>query len=334
MEDTEDKSFIFQKNLNIAYFKLKEFQFETGEILHNLTVEYTTIGNKILNDNGEIINAVVYFHGLGENCLSISNIQDIIGVNKPLDIDKYFIISITALGSPNSHSPSNSSLKNKFPNYTIMDMVNFQKEFLKSKFKINHVKGLIGFSMGGFEALQWGTSYPDYMDFIISLVSSYKIHGQNYALFKLVNQVIEGDSHYNNGNYEKPLESVGIANELLFLFTLSKDYYRNILDNEGINENLTILNNAFSDYDGNDVILRGNALANYNIENKLENIIAKTLIVAINQDQFFPPELDGIQMNKLINKSKLITYDSLFGHLGINEIIKVENHLRDFFADF
>ena len=334
MDKIEDEFSMFEKNLVLGYFYLKEFQFESGAVLKDLKVEYTTIGNKILNKNGEITNVVLYFHGLGENCLDISKIQDIIGKNKSLDTDKFFIISITTLGSPNSHSPSNSSLKNKFPSYTIKDMINFHKEFLESKFKIKHVKGLIGYSMGGFESLEWGTLYPDYMDFIISIASSYKISSESYILLKLVNQIIEKDPDYNDGDYENPLKSVGIANQLVFPFSLSQKFYNQFISNEEIDKQLAILKNAFSEYDGNDVILRGNAVSKYNVENKLENIIAKTLIVAINQDLFFPPEFNAVPMNKLIKESKLVFFDSLFGHSGIKEIGKIENELKSFLAGF
>ena len=65
--------------------------------------------------------------------------------------------------------------------FTIKDMVNFQFQFLKEKFNISHLKGVIGTSMGGFQALQWAVSYPDSLDFLIPIVTSYKIAGLNYA---------------------------------------------------------------------------------------------------------------------------------------------------------
>ncbi|BBL61352.1 homoserine O-acetyltransferase [Methanobrevibacter arboriphilus] len=333
MAEINENLLKFEKSLDVKYSTLKSFEFSSGEILDNLTVEYLTIGNKIINDNDEIINAIVYFHGLGENCLSIKHIHEVIGEGKVLDTNKYFIISITALGSPNSFSPSISGLGSKFPRYNINDMINFQKEFLNSEFNVKHVKGLIGNSMGGSEALMWGTLYPSYMDFIISLVNSYKISGNNYILFSLINQIVKSDSNYNNGDYKEPLKSVGIANQLFYPFGFSAEYYRNN-DINMINKELNSLKDNFKGYDGNDIILRGDATSNYNIEKDLSKIIAKTLIVAINQDQLFPPTLDAIPMSKMIKNSKLVIYDSIFGHLGVNEIIKIENELKDFLNKF
>jgi homoserine O-acetyltransferase len=323
----------FEKKLNLEYFVLKNFEFISGDNLKDLVVEYITMGTPIKNEKGEIINAIVFIHGLGENCLYIKWIHEIIGNKRALDTGKYFIISITSLGSPGSHCPSNTNLKRNFPNYTIEDMVNFQKEFLNEKFNIKHVKGLIGYSMGGFEALTWAINYPDYMDFVISLFSGYKFTGRNYAISKFINNLIENDPQYNEGNYKKPLQSIGMANQIIFTFGLSLEYYES-LPNDEIDKILNDLMEDFKNYDGNDVILRSNAMSSYNIENKLDNILAKTFIIAINQDLYFPPEFNAIPMSKMIKNSNLIIYDSQLGHRGINEIVKIENELKKFLNQF
>ncbi|MDR2873557.1 MAG: hypothetical protein LBV42_02250 [Methanobrevibacter sp.] len=113
----------FEKSLKVKKYTLKEFNFASGENLKNLLVEYVTIGKPIKNENGGIINAVAFFHGSGGNCMSIKRFHKIVSDEKVLG--KYFIISITTLGSPNSFCPSNSGLGIKFPSYTIEDMVNF-----------------------------------------------------------------------------------------------------------------------------------------------------------------------------------------------------------------
>jgi len=330
--NNEEKMLEFEKGLEIKEYILKEFKFQSGEILKDLKVEYTTIGTPIKNEKDEIINGIVFCHGLGGSSSSIRRLHEIIAPNRALDIDKYFIISITTLGSPGSHCPSNSGLGNKFPDYTIEDMVNFQKEFLGAKFNINHLKVLIGNSMGGFEVLKWGTLHPTYMDKIISLVSSYKVAGHNYALFKFINHIVENDPEYNDGNYSKPLKSIGIANESVYPFGLSLEFYRN-LSIEEIDQGLEELGADVEGYDGNDVVKRNNASCQYDIENEINKIVAKTLIVAINQDQYFPPKLDAIPMSKMIKNSKLVIYDSLLGHLGVSEIAKIENELKEFLQD-
>jgi homoserine O-acetyltransferase len=292
------------------------------------------MGTPIKNEDGKIANGIVYLHGWGGNYASIRRIADIIGPNKPIDTNKLFIISISTLGSPNSSSPSSTALANKFPKYSIEDMVKFQIEFLKAKFKINHLKGIIGNSMGGFEALTWAAKYPNYMDFLISLVSSYKVAGHNYALFKFMNHIIENDSNYNNGSYSQPLKlATALANESMYPFGLSREFYRNE-SIEDIDLAMDEMKEEGAQMDANDIVYRNNASTKYNIEDKIPKIKIKTLIVAINQDQYFPPELDAIPMSKKIKNSHLLTYDSLMGHVGTFEIIKIEKEINEFLKEF
>jgi len=299
-----------------------------------MKVEYTSFGTPIKDENGKIVNGIVYLHGWSGNYGSIRRIADIIGPGSAIDTNKFFIISLSTLGSPNSSSPSSSKLANEFPSYSIEDMVKFQMEFLKDKFNIDHLKGIIGNSMGGFEALTWAAKYPDYSDFLISLVSSYKVNGQNYALFKFMNRIIENDPNYNNGAYLKPLDvATKLANESMYPYGLSKEYYRKE-SIEDIDLYMDEMGEEGSEMDANDIVYRNNASTNFDIEDILSKIKVKTLIVAINQDQFFPPELDAIPMSKMIKNSHLLTYDTLLGHIGTNEIIKIENEINDFLKEF
>ena len=313
---------------------MESFRFQSGDELTNLKVEYTSFGTPIKDEEGKIANAVVYLHGWSGNYGSIRRIADIIGPNNPLDTTKFFIISLSALGSPNSSSPSSTKLTNEFPKYSIEDMVKFQIEFLKTKFNITHLKGIIGNSMGGFEALTWAAKYPDNMDFLISLVSSYKVAGHNYALFKFMNHIIENDPNYNNGAYSKPLKkATKLANESMYPFGLSREFYRNE-SIEDIDLYMNEMGEEGVEMDANDIVYRNNASTSYNIEDVISKIKVKTLIVAINQDQYFPPELDAVPMSKMIKNSHLVSYDTLMGHVGTNEIKKIEKEINVFLNEF
>ncbi|MDL2246414.1 alpha/beta fold hydrolase [Methanobrevibacter sp. OttesenSCG-928-K11] len=317
---------------NPMYHKLKEFKFKSGEILKDAVVEYITLGNPIYDDKGNITNAIVYCHGSSGDFGSIRRIEDLICSDGLLSQEKYFLISLSGLGSPNSSSPSTSNLKSDFPQFTIEDMVNFQKCFLKDKFNINHIKGIIGNSMGGFLALTLVSKYPDFADFAVSLVSSYKVAGHNYAMGKQMNDIILSDPNYNNGNYEKPLtETLKLASKSMYTLGLSREYYRS-LSNEEINEGMEELALDGSEDDANDIIYRNNASHSYNIENELSNIKIPVLIIAINQDQYFPPELDAVPMSKMIKNSTLVIYDSILGHIGSSEILKVEDPIKEFLS--
>ena len=327
------------ENIEAEYFTLKEFKFNNGEVLKDAKVEYITFGTPQYDDNGIISNAVIYFHGSSGCCYSVKRICEDIGVGELFDSDKLFFISVSALGCPNSTSPSVSGLMNKFPEYDVEDMVNFQKQFIEEKFGITHVKGLIGNSMGGFEVLTWGCVYPDSVDFIISLVSSFKVGGHNYALSKIMNNILESDPDYNGGAYDLPLSdslkrSLKLSSDAMYCYGLSREEYRNNMTNDEIMEAMAEFALESLEEDPNDIIYMNNSSLDYDLTDQLKDITARVLIIAINQDQYFPPNLDAIPMSKMIKDSKLIIYDSCMGHVGSSELYKIKDDLEEFLSEF
>ncbi|MCC7553596.1 MAG: alpha/beta fold hydrolase [Methanobacteriaceae archaeon] len=317
---------------NPSYYKLKDFTFESGEVLKDLQVEYITLGEADYDSKGNIQNAILYCHGSSGDFGSIKRIKDLISENSLLTYKKYFFICLSGLGSPKSSAPSTTNLKSDFPNYSITDMANFQIVFLKEKFNINHLKGIIGNSMGGFIALTLASKYPDYIDFVISLVSSYKVAGHNYAASKIMNDIILSDPDYNNGKYTKPLrKALKLASKTMYTLGLSREYYHS-LSNKEIDEGIEELSSEGSLDDANDVVYINNACHYYDIEDELKNIEVPVFIVAINQDQYFPPELDAIPMSKKIKNSTMAIYDSELGHIGSSDILNVEKELKEFLS--
>ena len=75
------------------YFTLGEFRFTKGEVLEDVKVEYTCVGTPIVDDDGNITNAVVYCHGSSGDYGSIRRIEEISGKNEAFDTDKFFFIS-------------------------------------------------------------------------------------------------------------------------------------------------------------------------------------------------------------------------------------------------
>ena len=73
---------------------------------------------------------------------------------------------------------------------------------------------------------------------------------------------------------------------------------------------------------------------NFDVEDDLDKIRAKTLIIACNQDPHFPPELDAIPMSEMIENSKLILMDSELGHLCFNELNLISNEIKQFMEEF
>lgn len=314
-------------------YVMDSFEFSNGEVLNDVDVEYMTFGTP--KYDGDIItNAILYCHGSLGNFTSVKKIFPLMYENAPFDENKYFFISISALGSPGSCSPSSTNLKNKFPKYSIEDVVNFQKQFLAEKFNLTHVLGIIGNSMGGFVALTSAILYPNFADFIMPGVSSYKVAGHDYILSKFVDEIITSDENYEKGIANESLErTLKLASLAEFNFGLSKETLR-ATPKEELSQNFEEFGEESLFLDIYDVKYCNEACMNYDVENDLGKITSKVFIISCAQDPHFPPELDGIPMSRMIKDSQLIIMDSELGHLCFNELENISDELSDFMNEF
>ena len=313
---------------------MKSFEFENGEMLDDVKVEYMTFGTPRYDDNGIIDNAVLYCHGSLGNYSSMKKIAPLVGKDDVFDENKYFFISITALGSPGSCSPSSTGLKNKFPHYSILDVVNFQKQFLKEKFNLTHVLGIIGNSMGGFVGLTSAIKYPDFADFLITGVSSYKVAGHDFILSKFVDEIITSDPDYAKGEMTYSLiRTLRIANLAEFNFGLSKGALRSMPNIELASE-FENFGNEMLETDIYDLKYCNESCMYFDVESELDKVKSKVLIISCKQDPHFPPELDGIPMSQMIGDAEIIVMDSELGHLCFNELESIREGLKEFMGHF
>ena len=313
---------------------MDSFEFQNGEVLKSVNVEYMTFGTPRYDDGGMICNAIVYCSGSLGTFAGINKILPLTFEGCPFDKNKYFFVSITALGSSGSCSPSTTNLKNRFPKYCVLDVVNFQRQFLKEKFNISHILGLIGNSFGGFVGLTQAINYPDFQDFIICGVSSYKVAGHDYILSKFVNEIITSDPDYAKGEESYSLvRTLRLACLAEFNFGLSKEALRE-KSNPELGMDFEEFGNEMLETDIYDLKYCNEAAMNYDVENDLDKIKSKVLIVACKQDPHFPPELDAIPMSEMISDSELIIMDSKLGHLCFNELENISYELNDFLSGF
>ena len=326
-----DEEYFESKN---EYFTLDSFEFENGEVLRDVNVEYMTFGTPIYDENGIIKNAIVYCHGSLGRYSSMKKIAPLVGSGDVFDENKYFFICLSSLGSPGSCSPSTTDLKNKFPKYSIKDVVNFQKKFLAEKFNIRHVLGMIGNSMGGFVCLTSAIDYPDFADFIICGVSSCKVAGHDFILSKFVNEIIESDPDYNKGELTYSLiRTLRMACLAEFNFGLSKEALR-AMPNAELSAEFENFGNESIETDIYDLKYCNESCMYFDVEDDLDKITSKVLIISCKQDPHFPPELDAIPMSEMIKNSELIIMDSDLGHLCFNELETISDQLKEFMGGF
>lgn len=94
----------------------------------------------------------------------------LIGPGRALDTDRFHLLIVDALGNGLSSSPSNSRSQpgSEFPAISIRDMVESQRRLL-DQLGIGRLRAVVGASMGGMQALQWGASHPDRIDRIVAM---------------------------------------------------------------------------------------------------------------------------------------------------------------------
>ena len=141
---------MFEEKYFLKYnqYFLEEFQFKNGFIIENAKVDYGIVGTPKYDDEGNIINAILFCHNFNGNYSTLSSVNQ---ASEEIFVlkDEYFFISITSLGIPESCCPSTSGLNNNFPDYEIEDLVNFQRQFISEKFpNIKKLKAIIGYSFG------------------------------------------------------------------------------------------------------------------------------------------------------------------------------------------
>ncbi len=295
---------------NTEKYIIEEFKFDYGRVLDNVQVQYVTRGTPKYDDEGNIINAFIFCHRFNGDCTSFDELNHLIGIDSALSDYDLFYISITSLGFPESCSPSTTNLKYDFPQYSIKDCVNFKRKFLSEKFNITKVLGILGVGFGGYEAYTWACEYPDEMAFVIIGYSSFKTNGYRYIISKVIDAIIaSSDDYYNGDIYSQNLSEIMVPiNRLIYSQSFSKKISQNLTWRE--------IDGFMDDFvdealfkDVYDLKFKNDAILNYNIEDKLTNIKAKTLIVSDSENVYYTPEFDTYPLKDKIENLTLFIFD-------------------------
>lgn len=309
---------------------MDSFEFESGSVLENVDVEYMAKGTPKFDDEGNMTNVILYCHRFNGSYSSLDDIFRLTAKGKPFDFEKYYFISITSLGFPNSCCPSTTDLKHNFPKYTIKDRVNFKRQFLKERFNIENVHGIISRGVGGYEAYTWACDYPDELDFIICSSTAFKTNGYRYVVSKCMESIIESSDDFYSDIYSDSLSRMMVSiNKLLYSNYFSKQVFHNMTNDE-----IDVLMDDFVDdglfVDIYDFKLRNDAVLEYDVEDKLKNIKAKALIISSKNDMYYSPKFDVMPIEELIENSKIILLEPSADYTAYEDYPLIEDELNNF----
>lgn len=310
---------------------LDKFEFKSGEIIENAKVEYGYVGTPKYDDDGNITNAILFCHNFQGDYSTISDFRHLTESKGIFDKKNYFFISITSLGFPESCAPSTTGLKRDFPDYEIEDLVNFQKRLLEEKFpNIKKLYGIIGYSLGGYVALGWAVFYPDDMDFIIHFKSSYKVQGFKYIYASLSNQIIESSQQYETDIYDESMsQALILVSQLHYIMSFSKKHISSMSIDE-INFSMETFTDRVLFYDIFDIKKCNDFMMETNLENDLDKIKCKVLIIGVNNNHYSIPEVDSIPIHKAVKNSEYVLLDVLDKPNDLDYIYKIEDDIKKF----
>jgi homoserine O-acetyltransferase len=163
---------------------------------------------------------VLISHGTGLDGTQFLQPQfagELFGPGQPLDARRYYIILTDGIGHGQSSRPSDG-LHARFPRYGYRDTVEAQYRLLTEGLGVNHLRLVMGTSMGGMQAWVWGARHPDFMDALMPLASlPTQISGRNRAFRRVIIDAIRNDPEWHGGEYTAEPSSLRIAVEMLFL---------------------------------------------------------------------------------------------------------------------
>lgn len=314
------------------FFTIENFPLNCGETLTRARIAYVTRGT--LAPNGR--NAILVTHGYtsGHRMIvpggasSEGAWSTLVGPGAPIDTDKYFVVCSNMLGSsfgstnaasidPATGRPYGSS----FPRLTVEDIVRAQHALLVA-LGVRHLRMVVGPSYGGFQAFQWGVTFPDIMDGIVPVVSS-PLPPASDRVAGLM-KWFGPDPAFNDGDY---YHTGGVRETMIRLridtltrYGLADSLADRFPDPRARAGEMRRIAGAWADsFDANSLFILGRAMESYDITKHYGRIKAPVLYVLSTTDALFPPSLAPGVMADLRAAGVDATYfelESQHGHLA------------------
>ena len=358
----------------IAYFQNINLKLESGDIIDSFKLAFKTYGKL----NADKTNAILVCHALtGDQYVAGNNPitgrdgwwSRMVGPNKPIDTNKFFVICSNVLGGcAGSTGPkelqngSDVAYGGNFPSVTIKDMVKAQSLLIES-LNIEKLFSVIGGSMGAMQALQWAIDFPDKILNIIHIAGALKHSAQNIAFHEVGRQAIMSDPIWKNGKYfennEVPERGLSVARMIAHITYLSENAMhrkfgrklqsRDIISFgfdadfqvesylryqgksfvERFDANSYLYLTRAMDYFDHDETFRKNIEFSHNPNNHL-----KYLIVSFTSDWLFPTIESKMIVNQLNSLSREVSFLEIDTDKGHDSFLLEEPQLDDVIKGF
>lgn len=349
-------------------FPPDELTLENGERIGPITVAYETYGQ--LNDQRS--NAILILHALSGDAHAAGFHygdekpgwwDDLIGPDKAFDTNRYFIICSNVLGGckgttgPSSINPKTGRKYGlDFPVISIPDMVKAQKRLI-DYLKIDQLLSVAGGSMGGMQALQWMTAYPERLKSAIVIATAVKHSPQQIAFHEVGRQAIMSDPHWKDGHYYgglPPAKGLSVARMIGHITYMSEtsmaekfgkrpgdEKPHKFSPGSEVEDYLSSRGDHFvKRFDANSYLYITRAIDSFdvsggkNLNDVFKVVKAKVLVLAFKSDWLYPAS-QSLEIVRACKSGGIDTtyceIDSTYGHDAFLLEVEEETHLIKYF---
>jgi len=332
--------------VNHDIFDLGCIKLQSGRQITDAQLAYKTYGR--LNDKKD--NVIVYNTSFAA---THADAEWLIGRGRALDPNKYFIIIPNMFGNGISSSPSNTRVEAgncRFPGITIHDNVKQQYRLVKERFGIDTIHLAIGWSLGGAQAFEWASSYPEMVKRLFTFQSAARTSRHFHVFFDSVRAAIESDTKFGNGFYsEQPYAGLRVAARIYAAWGFSPAFFRERLDEKALGYEsledflINFWESWFLKRDANDILshlwtgqradISANEKYQFDLHKALGAITADTIIMPSSSDLYFPVEDAAWEASQVPN-AELRILESHWGHVageGLNDAdtVFIERAIND-----
>ena len=307
-----------------SVFDLGDFELQSGLVLADAQLAYKTCGELNAERNNVVLLPTFYTGTHTRN-------EGFFGPGRAIDPTRHFVVSVNLFGNGISSSPSNTRPPfdaANFPDITLYDNVRAQYRLLTEALDVKQIALVTGWSMAGCQAFQWGTQYPDFVNAILPFCASAKTSAHNIVFLEGVKAALQADSVYADGNYtQPPVRGLKAFGRVYAGWAFSQTFYREQMYRmKGFDSAEALLQDweqDHLDWDANDLLCKlktwqmgdisANEIYQHDFKAALNAIRAETIVIACDNDLYFCPEDNQLEIEHII-AGELRIYQSPWGH--------------------